>query len=115
MRARPAPSADADGELPLAPRCAHQQQVGDVGAGDQQHQAHRAQQHQQRRAHIAHNRIAQRLHGESFLRAHRLGKLAAKLRKASFICALACCTVTPGFSIAAALKKCPWLVLFGSN
>ena len=39
----------ADGDLALAAGGAHEQQVGDVGAGDQQHEADRADQHEQRR------------------------------------------------------------------
>ena len=38
---------------------AHQQQVGDIGAGDQQRQSNRAQHHEQRIARIANNAIAQ--------------------------------------------------------
>ena len=50
----------ADGKLALAAGGAHQQQVGHVGAGDQQHQADGAQQHEQRFAGVADDRVAQR-------------------------------------------------------
>ena len=50
--AEQAPAAGAEraahGELAPAPRAARQQQARDVGAGDQQHEADRAEQHQQR-------------------------------------------------------------------
>ena len=69
----------ANGELALASGRAHQQQVGDVGAGDQQHEAHRAHHHQQRRTHIADNGVAQRLNRKSVLRAKRIRVAAAEL------------------------------------
>ena len=43
----------ADGDLALARRRARQQQVRQVGAGDEQHQQHRSAQNQQRRAQVA--------------------------------------------------------------
>ena len=46
---RPAPSARADGDLALPRGGAREQQVGDVGAGDQQHEADGGQQRQERR------------------------------------------------------------------
>ncbi len=48
----------ADRELAFASRGAHQQQVGDIGAGDQQHQSYRAQHDQQRIARVADDAVA---------------------------------------------------------
>ena len=49
----------AYGELTFAAGGAHQQQIGDIGAGDQQHQCYRAQHHQQRIARVADDAVAQ--------------------------------------------------------
>ena len=49
----------ADRELAFADGGAHQQQIGDIGAGDQQHQSYRAQHHQQRIARVADDAVAQ--------------------------------------------------------
>jgi hypothetical protein len=53
----------ADGDLPLPRGGAHQQQVRHVGAGDQQHQADRAEKEQQLLAHVAHHRFLERRDG----------------------------------------------------
>ena len=69
----------ANGELALAAGSMNQKQIGDVRAGNQQHQAHRAQHHQQRRARITHNRVTQRLNLKSVLRSKRIRVAAAEL------------------------------------
>ncbi len=60
----PASGSDrgADGHLLLAAYSPRQQQVGHVGAGDEQHQRDRAQQEEQRRSHVLHHLILQRRH-----------------------------------------------------
>ena len=50
IRPRPAPIAGADRNLAPAPGRPHEQQVRDVGAGDEQHEADRADQHEQGRS-----------------------------------------------------------------
>ena len=75
MRPRPAPMAAADGDLARADAGAGQQQVGDIGAGDQEHRSHRAQQDQERRPDIAHDDLLQRLHREAAVRAQAAGNL----------------------------------------
>ena len=55
------PQGAADGKFPLACRSAHQQQVGDIGASNQQHQTYRPQHDQQRFTRVAHNAVAQGL------------------------------------------------------
>ena len=59
MRARPAPSAERIANSRLRTGGAHQQQIGDIGAGDQQHQPYRAQHHQQRITRVADDAVAQ--------------------------------------------------------
>jgi hypothetical protein len=56
---------DADGDLPAACHGAGQQQVGDVGAGDQQHETDRAHQTQKRGAHIADHGFTERIDAEA--------------------------------------------------
>jgi hypothetical protein len=53
MRMRSAPSARRTAISPLRPDGARQQQVGDVHAGDEQHERDGALQHEQRRPHAA--------------------------------------------------------------
>ena len=48
------PQRGADRDLARARRGAGEQQVGDVGAGDEQHEADRAQQEEESRADVAH-------------------------------------------------------------
>ena len=50
----------ADGQLPLAPQQPRQREVGDVRAGDQQHETGRAQQDQQQRPRLARQLVAHR-------------------------------------------------------
>ena len=57
-RARPAPSAGADGELAVAAQQAREREVGHVGARDQQHQAGRAEQDQQHRPRVPRHLLA---------------------------------------------------------
>ena len=59
-RSRLAPSAPRSGNLLGAAVRAHQHQVGEVGAGDQQHQRDRAEQDQERRPRVAHQVVLQR-------------------------------------------------------
>ena len=47
----------ADGELARSRLAAHEQQVGEVGGGNQQHEDHRREQHEQRPAHVADDRL----------------------------------------------------------
>ena len=55
----------ADGDLAAASDSAGQQQVGHVGAGDQQDEADGADQHQQRGADVLDHGFAQRVHAEA--------------------------------------------------
>ena len=57
---RLAPSASANRRLVRSRRRANEQQVRDVGAGDQQHEADGAHQHQQRRSRAADRALANR-------------------------------------------------------
>ena len=59
---QPLPSgaqSGADGDFLLAAGGAREQKVRDVGAGDQQHQRHRAHQHKQRAADVSHHLFLQ--------------------------------------------------------
>ena len=51
-RARVRAQRQPHGDLPLADRGARQQQVREVGAGDEQDEADRAEQHEQRPPHV---------------------------------------------------------------
>ena len=64
----------ADGHLLLAAHGPRQQQVGHVGAGDEQHQRDRAQQQEQRRPHVLHHLILERRHHGAHV-AIRFGEL----------------------------------------
>ncbi len=68
----PAPGADGrpDRQLPLPHSRARQQQVGDVGTGDQQHKPHRSQQNQQRQPHVVHQGLFHRHHRHCLGRVH---------------------------------------------
>ena len=69
----------AQGEL-RAPRGApHQQQVGDVGAGDEQHQPDRAEQDQQRRPGVLHDVVVQRHRPDPEVRGRVLLELLPEL------------------------------------
>ena len=59
-RARVAPSAVRTSNLPLAIAGSNQQEVGDVRAGNEQHQRDRGKQRQQGRTELPDERIAQR-------------------------------------------------------
>ena len=56
-----------DGDLARAVRRSRQQQVGDVRAGDQQHEGHRGEQHEERLPGIAHDGFLQRHHRHALL------------------------------------------------
>ena len=75
----PGTKSGTDGKLALPSRGAHQQQIGDIGARDQQNHAHCSQHHQQRVARIANNAVAQRSNGKLLLRIC-FGKIAVVLR-----------------------------------
>ena len=69
----------ADRDLALARRAAREQQVGDVGARDQQHEADRAGQHEQRRPQIA-GQLAVHRHEQRAPAGVELRKLLASAR-----------------------------------
>ncbi len=56
----PGPEARADRELPSTPAGAHEQQVGNVRAGDEQHEQHPCLQHEERLAGIPDELLAYR-------------------------------------------------------
>ena len=58
------PEGQANGDLPPAAGPARKQQVRDVRAGDEEHEADRGQQHQQRRADVADDLLVERDHCE---------------------------------------------------
>ena len=57
----------SDGDLAGAAHGACQQQAGDVGAGDQEQAAYRAQQNVERCAHVAHQKLLHGLNREAHL------------------------------------------------
>ncbi len=69
----------ADGEFALAAGGAHEQEIGDVGAGDEQHEADRAEKDQQRLARAGNDGVAQRLHAEAVFGSHVVRVAAAVL------------------------------------
>ena len=103
MRPRDAAERRADGDLALAAGGAHQQQVGDVGAGDEQHEADGAGEHEQRLADVADQHLADRIDAER-LHWARAPFVKFALKSAAEVCsrALACSSETPGFSRPAA-------------
>jgi hypothetical protein len=54
------PERRADGDLALPRGAAREQQVGDIGTGDQQNEAHRAEHHEHRRLRVADDFLAER-------------------------------------------------------
>ena len=66
-RARAGAEREADGELTAACRPARQEQVGNVGARDQQHERDRAQQRKQARLDVANDPLVQRRQHEADL------------------------------------------------
>ena len=74
-----APGADRRTNRNLAPAAgrANEQQVGDVRARDQQHEADRARQDQQRRLNVPHQHLLHPLDAEGLVRPERGGKLRA--------------------------------------
>ena len=80
MRPRPGAHGDANGEFTLAAGGADEEQIGDVGAGDEQDEADGSEQDEERGAHVADDAVAQGLDGEAFFGAHvAVGIAAAKL------------------------------------
>ena len=71
MRPRLGADRGSNRDLALARGRAHQQQVRDVRARDQQHEADRADQHQQRRAHVLDERFLKRRDAEASIRSER--------------------------------------------
>ena len=61
--ARPGAQRHARGQFLLASFGPHQQKVGDVGAGDQQHHSDAPHQHPEHLAQVAHNVVLQRPYG----------------------------------------------------
>ena len=80
---RPAARAQrgAERELALPDRRPHQQQVGDVGAGDHQHETDRAEQDQQRGPGMLDDVLLQRHGPDAHLRAGMLRELLAELQR----------------------------------
>ena len=66
---RPARDGRPHGELLVAVHAARQQQVGNVGARDEQHQAHHAQQRQQERPDVTDDLLVQRCDANAVIRA----------------------------------------------
>ena len=79
MRPRPAPIAERTANLTPPARRAHQQQVRDVRASDQQDEADGADQHEQRLAHVADERFLKRRHAEALVVVERSRKFAPVL------------------------------------
>ncbi len=59
------PERGADRELPAATLGSHEEKVGDIGTGDDQQEAHRAEQDEKRRPDGADERVGQRLDAEA--------------------------------------------------
>ena len=56
------PERDAYAQLAHSARCAGQQKIGGIAAGDQQHDGHRAEQQPQQRTHVANGAVNEVLH-----------------------------------------------------
>ena len=69
----------ANGEFTLAAGCAHEQKVGDVGAGDEENEADRAEQDEEGLTSAGDDGVAQRLDAEAVFGVHILGMKAAIL------------------------------------
>ena len=74
----------ADRDLALAARGAHQQQVRDVRARDQQHEADGAEQHEQRLPHVADEHLADRIDAERCVRPERVLELRCEVGRRRF-------------------------------
>ena len=91
--------------LALPRGAAREEQIGDVGAGDEQQEAHRGEQQPQRVLRgRAQEIVAERLDAGSPA-AVGVGKLRRLPLGDQFQRALACSTVTPGFSRPSAMRK----------
>ena len=92
--AHDAASARADrsahSNLAAPPGRAHEQQVGDVRAGDQEHEAHGADEDQQRRADVGHERLTHRDRHKDGTLTERVGELGRASFDESPSRALAC-------------------------
>ena len=71
----------ADGDLAPANGRAHEQQVRDVGARNQQDEGHRADQHPQRAADVANDDVLHRIEAERGLAAERGREHLAEFRR----------------------------------
>ncbi len=72
---------EADRDLPLPVGGPGQQEVGDVGAGDQEDEGDRPEQQHQRRPQLAHDRVEERLEGHALLRVRVRVALGEALRE----------------------------------
>ena len=100
----------ADRELPLPRLGARQQQVGEIGAGDEQHEPDRALQHPQRRADAADEVVLQPVEPQPMsLRVGRVRRRSAAATCASIDSrsARACASVTPSLSRPTRYRKWP--------
>ena len=88
----------ADRDLALAARGAHEQQVRDVGAGDQQHKADRAQQDEQRRPDVADDLVLQQLDAEPVVALEDVGVFPFVFVRREREPRLRLRSVTPSFS-----------------
>ena len=106
---RRAPGAErgANGDLLAAHRCAHQQQIGDVGAGDQDDDADGGEQRQQRRADAGDHAVVQADDLGRLVRAGVRDTAPPAARRSSSSRRRPAATVTPGFSRAITPRKCP--------
>src|SRR5205807_3593582 len=73
------PDGRAYGDLPLAPSRTSEQEVGDIGAGDEQHKADCAGKYQKGETDITNERIPERLNCKAIARSHDVGEFAAEL------------------------------------
>ena len=99
----PAPSVVRIASSRYAAGRAHQQQVRDVDAGDQQHDEHARLQHVERRPHVADQLLADRTRvaAEAARASRTSAHCGSRSRLRStivFICALSCSIVAPGRS-----------------
>jgi hypothetical protein len=99
-----APAVAADGgtdrELALARRGAHQQQVGDIRARDQQHEHHRAHQRDQLRSHVGDQVVVHRLDAQVHVRGLFDRKALPQIGGEAIGFGCACSNDTPGFNFA---------------
>ena len=94
----------AQAQLALAHRAARQQQVGDVDAGDQQHEQHRAAEDEQRRADLLDGLLVNR-HQRDRPAGVALRRFLFELRAMLRISSCACSSETPSRSRAMACDE----------